>query len=383
MVHGRVIVRKLLMLPKLSRVTVILTDQSPFTNLGLEWAGSINLVDHYRGRTASEWQSVFAAHSRVSGLTIDSSIGSAFDHALFNHLDSSLAQRILSQYQEITRSPIDANQNRDSVVVKDGQGKLWCLTKAEPLNLKSYLKSSHEWHTITHAMTKWTNQGYKIVLLALRSVSHTEWQRFKNSPEKDVNTLACDLVPISLIAFARAVHPAIKQSIQQASEASIKTIIATEDSAPAVLGLGKKIDLYTSKPRIITGEELNGISESQLNLLLRDDRQILFSEINPEGKQKIIAGLQQIGNVVALIGDPKRDVTALKAADIGVIMGKANRGKDLEAADLVLADNSFNSLIAAVDESRVIYRNCKRIISYKLSIIVSLLILFLVIFLIR
>jgi magnesium-transporting ATPase (P-type) len=121
------------------------------------------------------------------------------------------------------------------------------------------------------------------------------------------------------------------------------------------------------RPKIITGTDLDKMDEQALSKELGEQRDVLFARVSPEDKMKIARALQRNGEVVAVTGDGVNDAPALKAADIGVAMGKEGTDVAKEAADMVLTDDNFASIVAAVEEGRTVYANIRKFVTYILA----------------
>ena len=114
--------------------------------------------------------------------------------------------------------------------------------------------------------------------------------------------------------------------------------------------------------RIITGADLDQLSDKDLHVALREE--VIFARVAPEHKLRVVASLQSIGQVVAVTGDGVNDAPALKKADIGVAMGMAGTDVAREAADIILTDDNFASIVKAIEEGRAVYANIKKFVTY-------------------
>jgi Ca2+-transporting ATPase len=174
------------------------------------------------------------------------------------------------------------------------------------------------------------------------------------------------LDPLGLIGIADPVRDGVPASVAGAEAAGIRTIMITGDhpgTAAAVArhcGIGVRDD-----PSVITGSELDGLSQDELRK--RIGAIDVFARTVPEHKSRIVDALQHQGEVVAMTGDGVNDAPALRAADVGVAIGYGGSDAAKAAADIVLTDNDFSTIVAAIEGGRRIYDNVLRFISFLLA----------------
>jgi Ca2+-transporting ATPase len=159
--------------------------------------------------------------------------------------------------------------------------------------------------------------------------------------------------------------PGVKASIARLREAGLRTIMITGDQRLTAEAIGRQLGLLSSADEIVDGRELHSLSAEALSARL--PRVGGFSRVTPEDKLVIVGALQAGGDIVAMIGDGVNDAAALKKADVGVAMGV--RGTDVakEAAAIVLQDDRFETIVAAVEEGRIIYDNIRKFVFYLFS----------------
>lgn len=160
-----------------------------------------------------------------------------------------------------------------------------------------------------------------------------------------------------------------RQAIQDAKQAGIRVVMMTGDHKITAHAIAKEAGLADDHDEIITGEELERLSDEEL--LGRIGLCSIFTRVAPEHKMRIIELFRKRGEVVAMTGDGVNDAPSLAAADLGVAMGKVGTEVAKEAADLVLLDDNFGNIIAAVEEGRAIYQSIKKVILYLFSNSVS------------
>ena len=170
-----------------------------------------------------------------------------------------------------------------------------------------------------------------------------------------------------LIGMIDPPRPEVKQAIKLTHKAGIKTIIITGDYLNTAYAIAKDIGLDVDKKHTMLGKELDKLTDKQVQALFKDDKSWIFSRVNPEHKMKVVNALKMNGEVVAVTGDGVNDAPALKRADIGISMGITGTEVSKEAANMILADDSFATIVNAVREGRTIYDNLKKFVYYIFS----------------
>lgn len=160
-------------------------------------------------------------------------------------------------------------------------------------------------------------------------------------------------------------RPEIYEAIKKCHRASIKIIMVTGDSSLTAKSVAVKIGLTSDKARVVTGGELDSMSKEDLKKALAGE--IIFARVAPEQKYKIVSTLQEMGEIVASTGDGVNDAPALKKADIGVAMGVTGTDVAKDAADMILTDDNFASIVAAIEEGRTVYSNIQKFLIYILN----------------
>ncbi|MFH1451016.1 MAG: HAD-IC family P-type ATPase [bacterium] len=205
-------------------------------------------------------------------------------------------------------------------------------------------------------------KGLRVVAVAYRNVSSKN-ELLASAPE--VKECLKNLIFTGFIAIEDPVRKDVKEVIKKCQQMGIRTIIATGDhqltarTVAKAVGLGKLDDTA-----ILEGRDLDELSDSQLNDILEDI--VVYARVEPKHKMRIIQAWKQRGEVVAMTGDGINDAPALRQADIGVALGSGTEAAK-EASDLVLLNDSFSIIVAAVEEGRAILDNIRKVITYLLS----------------
>ncbi|BCX04041.1 MAG: haloacid dehalogenase [Candidatus Roseilinea sp.] len=174
-----------------------------------------------------------------------------------------------------------------------------------------------------------------------------------------------DFVFLGLIGIIDPPRPETKDAVARARQAGIRVIMITGDHPLTAKAIAAELGIIPPGGRVMTGAELAGLEASALRQAVRETS--VYARVSPEHKLLIVRALKQDGNVVAMTGDGVNDAPALKQADIGVAMGITGTDVSKEAADMILTDDNFASIVAAVEEGRAIFSNIRKFLRYLLS----------------
>ncbi|MBC7879940.1 MAG: cation-translocating P-type ATPase [Anaerolineae bacterium] len=173
-----------------------------------------------------------------------------------------------------------------------------------------------------------------------------------------------DLVLTGLFGMIDSPRPEAKDAVARAKRAGIRPIMITGDHPITAAVIATELGIVENG-RAITGSEIEKASDESLSQMVKEVS--VYARVNPEHKLRIVQALQRAGAIVAMTGDGVNDAPALKTSDIGVAMGITGTSVSKEAADIVLADDNFASIVAAVEEGRAIYANIRKFLRYLLS----------------
>lgn len=175
----------------------------------------------------------------------------------------------------------------------------------------------------------------------------------------------CRLTLCGLVGLADPPRESVKQDIEDCTRAGVRVVMITGDNGITASSIARQIGM-PNPDKIMTGDELNRISDEELKEKVRGIS--VFSRVIPEHKMRIVKALQANGEVVAMTGDGVNDAPALKYADIGIAMGKRGSEVSREAADLILLDDNFSTIVDTVRNGRRIYDNIRKAIGYVFTI---------------
>lgn len=172
-----------------------------------------------------------------------------------------------------------------------------------------------------------------------------------------------DLTFLGLIAMVDPPRPEVSEAVKKCHHAGIRIIMITGDYGLTAESIARRIGIVTGDhPRIITGIELEKMNQEELERALEDE--VLFARVAPQQKLQVVSALQDMEQIVAVTGDGVNDSPALKKADIGVAMGISGTDVAKEAADMILTDDNFASIVNAIEEGRAVYNNIRKFVLY-------------------
>ncbi len=215
-----------------------------------------------------------------------------------------------------------------------------------------------EWQQrIQNANNQLAKNGMRVLGVAFQPLTE-----LKENPTTD--SLERDLIFVGMVGMIDPARPEVKAAVQTAQTAGIKPIMITGDHPLTALHIARELGI-TQQSKVITGQELSVLSIEELEQQVEDTP--VYARVSPEHKLKIVQALQDKGHVVAMTGDGVNDAPALKKADIGVAMGITGTDVSKEASDMVLLDDNFATIVAAVKEGRRIYDNIRKFVKYTMT----------------
>jgi magnesium-transporting ATPase (P-type) len=171
---------------------------------------------------------------------------------------------------------------------------------------------------------------------------------------------------LGIMAMHDPARPEVAEAVRTCRQAGIRTVLITGDYGLTAEALARRVGLLeTSSPRILTGAEVDELDDQAVQDLL--DQEVVFARMAPEHKLRLVAAFQRRGEVVAVTGDGANDAPALRKADVGIAMGITGTNVAKEAADIILTNDNFASLVSAIEEGRAVYQNVRKFITYIFS----------------
>ncbi|MGA8114013.1 MAG: cation-transporting P-type ATPase [Actinocatenispora sp.] len=208
---------------------------------------------------------------------------------------------------------------------------------------------------IVTAASEYARRGLRVIAAAQRDLDH---------PPGDRAEAETDLTFLGLVAMLDPPRTQVAAAVDDCRTAGIRIVVITGDHGLTATEIARQVGIATADTPTITGDDLDAMSEDDLDELLRRPGNIVFARTSPEAKLRIADALRAEGNVVAMTGDGVNDAPALRRSDIGVAMGRGGTDVAREAATMVLTDDNFATIVAAVREGRRVYDNVRKFILY-------------------
>jgi sodium/potassium-transporting ATPase subunit alpha len=262
--------------------------------------------------------------------------------------------------------PFEAERRRMSVITRaeDGEGFLWC--KGAP---ETVLPLCATWldgevarpfdagaeAVFRHAQEDMAARGLRVLALAWRPLAGGEVAREEG------------LELCGLVGLEDPPRPDVQAAVARCHAAGVRVIMVTGDHPRTALALAREVEVVRgTEPTLLTGVEVEPMSAAALQLALAAP-EIVFARMTAAEKMRVVQALQAKGEIVAVTGDGVNDAPALKTADIGIAMGVAGTDVAREAADIVLLDDHFATIVNAIEEGRSVYANIRKFLTYILT----------------
>ncbi|MEH7305913.1 calcium-translocating P-type ATPase, SERCA-type [Neobacillus drentensis] len=277
--------------------------------------------------------------------------------------------KLLNEFTIIKEFAFDSSRKMMSVHVKDKQGRHFIVTKGAP-DVILGISESVLWGERSQFLNKETQfkvqdainglaaQALRTIAIAYKPIQANTVIISEQEAEKN-------LTLIGIQGMIDPPRPEVKKAVKECKEAGIKTVMITGDHVITAKAIASQLGIINNKSKVIDGNALSQMSVEELEEVVDDVS--VFARVSPEHKLKIVKALQNRGHIVAMTGDGVNDAPAIKAADIGVAMGITGTDVAKEASALVLLDDNFATIKAAIVEGRNIYENIRKFVRYLLA----------------
>lgn len=373
MARRNALIRHLPSVETLGSTTVICTDktgtltQNRLQVQRLYVDGAIVDADTWQGVATAPLLQIAAHCHTLGAANADVVRGGPIDPLEAALVNFSERQEVSAVAERVYELPFDSERRCMSVLIRqDQQLVLYSKGALEALLPNcSALQHGDEIITLTdtcrsallEAEEQLASDGLRVIALAYRKVNASYV----------AEQLEQGLVLAGLVALEDPPRPEVSIAVAQCHSAGIKVIMVTGDHPHTAVSIAREIGLvHSMQASVISGEQLERLNDTQLQLAL-DSMELIFARISAEQKRRIVATLRAKGEIVAVTGDGVNDAPALREAHIGIAMGLTGTDVAKEAADMVLLDDNFASIVAAIEEGRGVFDNIRKFLTYILT----------------
>jgi Ca2+-transporting ATPase len=281
--------------------------------------------------------------------------------------------KLEKKYPRVHEIPFTSERKRMTTVHKMSEGKLLAFMKGAPevildrctkifKNGEARKLTKKEKQKILKTNEQMASDALRVLGVAFRELTDIDVEDFRElSKEEEINkSIESDLIFIGLVGMIDPPREEAKEANKLCQQAGIKTVMITGDHKLTAVAVAKEIGITKSNPvdMVLTGAELDSMSNEDFEKVVKDVK--VYARVAPEHKLRIVKALKKKGEIVAMTGDGVNDAPALKQADIGVAMGITGTDVTKEAADMVLADDNFATIVSAVEGGRAVYDNIRK-----------------------
>lgn len=355
MAKEHAIIRKLQAVEGLGSVSIVCSDKTGTltqNKMSVQkiWAAKNEVLDSESafGEAENKLLTLFLL-SGSAAMTSDSNVGNPTELAIARLAKEKLTEepKEMKNYRKIHEIPFDSTRKLMTVVYETENG--WLSVTKGAIDRIQMIPDDDLQGKILSVHDRFASQALRVIGVA--------YKKFDTTPELTPETLESDLTFGGLVGIIDPPREESARAVQIAKEAGIKTVMITGDHLATAKAIAEQIGILYGDKKIMNGSELRSISDDELAEIIEDYR--VFARTSPEDKIRIVKAFQKAGEVVAMTGDGVNDAPALKAADVGIAMGS---GTDVakEAADMILLDDNFSTIVAAVEEGRRVYSNIRK-----------------------
>jgi len=274
----------------------------------------------------------------------------------------------ISHFERVDEIPFDS-ERKLMTTVNNVNGKFMVYTKGGVDELLSrcnrYEINNEIKNNISEFENKITKENENMAQNALRVLAFG-YKEFDHKPSKDeLVNIESNLIFVGLVGMIDPPREEVKSAVEKCKTAGIKPVMITGDHKITAIAIAKKLGILNNEEEALTGLELEKMSDEDLIKNIRNYS--VYARVSPEHKVRIVKAWQENGEVVAMTGDGVNDAPALKTANIGCAMGIVGTDVSKEAADVILTDDNFATIVSAVEEGRRIYDNILKAIQFLLS----------------
>lgn len=357
MLKEKALVKKLLHVESLGSVTTICTDKT-----GTLTTGQMTVVKIVPWGEKNSTDLFLRNLVLCNNADAAQKIGDPLEIALLQYVQTQHVdiESVQENHPEVFEIPFSSERKMMTTVCLVDNNHHAYIKGASVAILKRSRLSQEEKDQIANTHDEMAASGLKVLALAYRDLGQRK--DFKNFSIEE------DLEFIGLVGLEDPPREGVAEALQSCREAGIKVYMVTGDNGLTALSIAKQIGLVKKnlEVKIITGDVLHQMDDETLRKTLKTE-QVVFARIDPNQKLRIVKNLQELKEVVAVTGDGVNDAPALVKADIGVAMGEVGTEVSKEAADMILLDDHFATIVSAIQEGRRIFDNVKKFVFYVFS----------------
>ncbi|MEO7360412.1 MAG: cation-transporting P-type ATPase, partial [Gemmatimonadaceae bacterium] len=278
--------------------------------------------------------------------------------------------RIERELPKQVEFPFDSDRKRSSVVRRAASGKLEVFANGAPGSLLERCT-----HVYTHEGVRLLTAADRKQILATTSTLARQALRVLASARRNldgvdvssltVDAVECDLIFVGLTGMYDPPRAEAKVAIAECRAAGIRVVVITGDHPETATAIARELDVASEVNDAVTGAELEAMSDAELKQ--RVEQISVYARVTAQHKLRIIRAWKARGAVVAMTGDGVNDAPAIKGADVGIAMGKAGTEVTRQAADMIVTDDNFATIVTAVEEGRGMYANIQKTLQYLLA----------------
>jgi len=210
---------------------------------------------------------------------------------------------------------------------------------------------------ITHQVETFARRGLRVLALACRSLPEGQQTPTREDAEQSLSFAG-------LVTMLDPPRAEVREAVTRCHSAGIRIIVITGDHPLTAAAIARQVGIGGDEPQVVDASGIDHTRERELEELLAEGRELIFSRASPEAKLQIAEALRALGHVVAMTGDGVNDAPALRSADIGVAMGRSGTDVAREASTMVLTDDNFATIVVAIEAGRQVYDNVRKFIQY-------------------
>jgi len=277
---------------------------------------------------------------------------------------------MFEKYPRIFELPFDSTrklmttvhdfENGRYAVIKGAPDVIFSKSVAATLN--NQIIETNDFTSFINANNEMSSNALRVLAIAIKKLDHS----ISIDQLSHLDNIEDDLTLVGLVGMIDPARPEAKDAIILCKEAGITTVMITGDHKNTAVAIAKQLGLYNESENIaITGAELDKMSDEEFSKVIHNIR--VYARVSPENKVRIVSAWRATGVIVAMTGDGVNDAPSIKQADIGIAMGITGTEVSKGAADMILTDDNFATIVNSVSEGRSIFANIKKVIQFLLS----------------